>query len=111
MQMKKKVYLGSLSFSTTQLLPGNGEGKEDERVGGEREGKASGKTFKGGGPSLLVVSGQGVRLAIAFSSHKLACFFGQTVPGRLWVRSGCASPKYLQPAIVRSNQQKNSNSI
>ena len=75
-------------------------------MGGEGEGKAGGKTFQGGGPRLLVVSGQGMRLTIAISSHKLTCFFGQTVPGGLWVRSGFASPKYLQPAIVRSNQHK-----
>ena len=73
-------------------------------MGGEGEGKAGGKTFQGGGPSLLVVSGQGMRLAIAISGNKLACFFGQTVPGHLWVSSGCASPKYLQPAKVRSNK-------
>ena len=73
-------------------------------MGGEGEGKAGGKTFQGGGPSLLVKAGQDIKLAIAISGKKLACFFGQTVPGRLWVRSGCASPKYLQPAKVRSNK-------
>ena len=72
-------------------------------MGGEGEGKAGGKTFKGGGPSLLVVSGQGRRLTIAIAGKRLACFFGQTFPGGLWVSSGCASPKYLQPAIMRSN--------
>ena len=72
-------------------------------MGGEGEGKASGKTFQGGGPSLLVVSGQGRRLSITIVGERLACFFGQTVPGGLCVGSGCASPKYLQPAIVRSN--------
>ena len=34
-------------------------------MGGEGEGKAGGKTFQGGGPRLLVVSGQGMRLTIA----------------------------------------------
>ena len=80
-------------------------------MGGEGEGKAGGKTFKRGGPRLLVVSGQGKRLTIAISGKKLACFFGQTVPGCLWVSSGCASPKYLQPAVVRSNIRAPKNNI
>ena len=57
------MFIGSISFSTTHyypLIPDNGEGKKDERVGGEGEGKAGGKKFQVGGPSLLVVSGQGV---------------------------------------------------
>ena len=39
-------------------VPDDGEGEDDERVGGEGEGHAGCEAVEGGGPGLTVVSGK-----------------------------------------------------